>query len=545
MIDDDLDKLLTDVDGNNEFSSARNQELRSNEKMVRKGDKNLGDDYAGNNSVKYAELLRKYKSDPNINIFDVGYINIYKPLVDIIQNIKKELGNINHPPEVMSALNKYRYDFLRYLENVEKYYNDFLTTQNSSALTRKAKQEFTQYFKTEDVNKNRIDFLILKEIFLRLREYNSFIKKEFDSFDSRVEVLNLIAEGKELYAKIKDYSTQAISYINKLEKFLQYIALLLSISAEDMDVLEKDILNRIYYRSSMDYDYSLIFEEKEKKIIQKDDDFYEEELPDISEKKKDPTVTFRNNINADAKKSITGVKNLTFTPPGLRSWNTKEPYVILIGDKYDQNIEDLTKTVHFIKEESEAQNINASIKKAMLRSYTNPIGDIVAEYEAFIYRLIIEINSQISKKFDVDGNDLNLLIYHMGPQTYYNIIKQYLKTSNLGLCFKVISENKLARFIPEDFIRTKILNWFEGNIHSLKLNFDSIEDFNQIKNLVKTIFKQEMLVAMEKINQASNVFYNKTGKHIDKNAMLKKKSPELFGKYMIPVYRRFVDKMPF
>lgn len=541
MIDDDLDKLLTDVDGNSEFSSARSQELRSSEKIVRKSDKNLGDDYAGNNSVRYAELLRKYRSDPNILQFKKGYINVFKRFYEINEIIKSELNSTLHSEELMRSINKYKYDLIKYLENVDKYYNDFLTTQSNTAIVRKVKQEFTLFFKTENVTQQRIDFLVLKEMFLRLREYNSFIRKEYKDFDSRINVINLIADGKTLYNKLKDISDEALSYCNDIDKFINYIALVLSISEDDIDVLEKDMNNRIYFRSSMDYSYNSLFESHEDFKNEEKEEFENVHPPEHNLERektvKKQTVKIVNN----SKYRI----DFKFNPPGLRSWNTKEPYIIKIENDPQIDIDNLKATVFFIKNSEEASNINASIKKAMLRSYTDPVGDIVSAYESFIYKLIIGITQDISKKFNIDDDTLKLLIFHVGPGTYFNAIKNYIHITKVGICFKMLSDNKLSRYIPDTFIKTKILNWFEENINSLKLQFDSIEDYNKIKEIVKKTYKEQLINNMEKINQAANVFYEKTGKHIDKNAMLKKKSNDLFGIYIIPVYRRFVDKLPF
>lgn len=555
MIDDNLEKLLLNVDDSSNFSDVRNSNIKSHEKIVRKSDKNIGDDFAGQSPEQYSNNLNNQKSDPDIQTFNVGHINIFKYHEELMKEFMIVLNDINYSESVLQNLKKYKYNFLRNIESIEKLCNDYITTQSYSSLKRTAKQELPAYFPDGTVSDNRINFIILKEIFINLREYNSFIRKNLNDLTKDIEVVNLISEGKDLYSKLLEIIAKSISYCKKTDKFISFIALVLSIPDEDFDVLKKDIAKRIFYRDSMNYSFSDIFSHQ---ILNKKIEKPETPISEISQSenqhnnnkinnKKSSNSLEKNNIisssfNFDSPDTDIHIDNLLFNLPGKSSWNTKEPYLVHINNEgFEKNVEDLKKTIYFTKTHDEAKNMNANVKKAMLRNFSTNTAEKSAAYENFIINEIKNIIVEINSNFKMEANTKSLLIYHIGPGTFYKIIKNKFDTLFIGLCFKDIGENKLSRFIPNEFIKFTILNWFENNINILKISFDSIAFLNDIKSFVHNRYLEHQTEIMNKIATAAKHLYEKEGKVLDKNAMFKKKSKDLFGHSLYYIYKRFVD----
>ncbi len=550
MIDDELNRLLNDVDETNNFTQARDSNLRSQEKMARKSDKNTGDDFAGQSLQQYNQYINKLKSDKDILLFNCGYINIFQIHYDNCKKIEGALNDLSHPDSVQVALKKYKYSYLRNVENAIKYYNDFLSSQNDSSLKKKAKQDIGHFFQDGDYSDNKINFIVLKEIFLRLREYNSFIRKEFDDLRNGIDAISILSEGKDLYSVLADIIQNSLSYCRKTDRFIAYVGLTLSIPDNDLNVLEKDIYQRIYFRDEIKYDYNSLFDHTPLNLVNEVKDDLEYVLPKMEK----PSVQIES-VKAVKTASVpvgrpvtnnTNVESLNFNFPGHSVWNTKEPYTISINRiQYSKNIEDIQKIVYFTRSEDDVKMMSANVKRAMLRNVSGEKLNMSDEYSLFIYQYVSNICSIFSEKLDVSGENLDLTVYHLGPENMFKIIKNIFESDQIGLCFKDIGQNKLSRFIPDEFIKVRILNWYEENINSKNLQFNSIQQFNDLKSVAEEKYNNTLKSSMQKIELAAKQFSESSGKTLDKNAVLKKKSRELFTIPMMYLYKRFVEKTIF
>ncbi|MBN1499597.1 MAG: hypothetical protein JW982_05560 [Spirochaetes bacterium] len=549
MIDDELNRLLNDIDENADFTEARQSKLQNQKTTARKSDKNTGTDFAGQSLQQYNQLIFKLKSDKDILLFNNGYINIFNIHLDSSKQLELAINDINLPDTVIDTLRKYKYSYLRNIENIIKYYNDFISSQSDSNLKKKAKLDYNFFFTDQEYSDNKIDFLVLKEIFLRLREYNSFIRKEFSELRNSIDGLSILNDGKDLYNKLSDIISRSLSYCGKTDRFISYIGLVLSIADSDVNVLEKDIYNRIFYRDSLKYDYSSLFDHSPLNLKEENTD---EIIPDIKprikeqERVKPPAASVKpvsikskipENIDADM---------IKFSPPGKSVWNTKEPYVIFINrEAYLRNVEDLHKSIYFTASTDDVKLMNANVKRAMLRNVSGSQKEITDDYYQFINNTIRDIYSVFSDKLEVKDSLIDLIVYHMGPENIFKIIKNIFDSDQIGLCFKEIGPNKLSRFTPDEVIKVHILNWFEETINTKDLPFNSIQDFNDLKSLVEEKYKDMLNLSMTKIDHAAELYLKQSGKVIDKNTLLRRKSRELFSLPMIFLFKRFLERTIF
>ncbi len=548
---DDLDKLLLNVDNEVDFKTLKEDEIRTHEKTVRKGDRNIGDEQFDNNSSdSFESLFEKLKEKKEIQLFSENHLNGLKPHWNHIIDFKNILSDLTLPDPVIFALRKHKYNLLRSIENIERIYEDFITTQSYQNIEKIAKQDYPRFFPAMELDHQRMQFLILKEIFLRLREVNSHIRKEWKDLASNIKVMTLANESGAFVARCEDIIRNGINCCKDADLFLEFLAAILYIPRKDFDVLEKDIINRIYFRDSYDYDYKSQFklepsvkprnsntQQESKNNKNHDKKIALEESTGHSEKDNQG-----HNVNPEITEKI---RNL-YRVPGKSSWNTKEPYIIKIDPvKLDHNINDLKSSIVFIPESKSHEAVDALVKRAMIRSMHAEINGITIRYEEFIFKTIIKLVQNITSTYKEICEDMDLFIYHCAPMTVYNILLRRFHKESIGVIFKKISKLKIARILPSEYIKSLVMVWFNENVHTKELPYDRILDFNQIKTELQNRYNTEIENHLKKIKIAVEHHREKTGVILDKNVILHKRAFDLFNDIEVEVYLRFLDKTIF
>ncbi|HOA07004.1 MAG TPA: hypothetical protein PKM07_03825, partial [Spirochaetota bacterium] len=155
---DDLDSILNNIDDNSfDYKNVKDAEKVQQEKNARRSDKNTGE----TTEIKsgYIFEIKKYKSLEAVRAFQCGYSEYLNGHMLIAQKIKDAMNDMAVPSLVSDILKKHRYTFQKIVQNVEMYYNDFVTKQNPTALAKKLKADFHIFFTVEEPTSQRIDFL--------------------------------------------------------------------------------------------------------------------------------------------------------------------------------------------------------------------------------------------------------------------------------------------------------------------------------------------------------------------------------------------------
>ena len=559
---DDLDSILNNVDDNSfDYKNIKDAEKIQQEKSATRSDKNTGD--TAEIKSGYIFEIKKFKSLEAVRAFQCGYSEYLNGHMLIAQKIKDAMNDMAVPPLVSDIMKKHRYTFQKIVQNVEMYYNDFVTKQNPTALSKKSKADFHIFFTVEEQTVQRINFLSLKELFLRLREFNSKVKKEWNDIKAAFGVFNIVKEGAAYYQQYVQFAVEAMGICEKTDIFSGYLSVIIGIPEEDRDLLEKDIYQKIYFRETMDYSYDSLFVEDKKEV--KEEALHIDSLLDLEEKEQAETkkeIKKENPERLEVKSlTIDQIKvpsiitesdaellkfNLSdyFTLRGKLAWNTREPYVISISaPALDKNKQDLSNTILFIESKDDFLQLSGAIKRAMIKYQRDRNNAIPEKYEEFLFKKITLTLSDVASFFDLADN--KLFIYHIGPFTVWKIMKAVFDSEETGLCLKHLGDNKISRFFPDEFIKLSILKWFETNINIFDLPFDRIQDFNEIKKQITDKYESEKTVNLKKVSIAAAQHFLKTGNKISEFALLSAKAKELFGAMNIPVYQRFVDKSIF
>ena len=550
---DDLDDFLSDIDGVNDEEASHDESLRQSEEYARKGDRNIEDTAEGVDPEKqFADRVQRVIITDDIRAFQFGVIPYIKRHLEVADSFKGSLSDPAHSVSLEDILRKYKYTFLRNIENIEGYFEEYSAMLTSNALNKQAKKDFNIIFDGFE-DQNRLDFIALKDIFLRLREFNSKVKKEWDSLSSSIGAINLVSNGKLLYHDLENSVQSAVDICNGTDEFLNYISLVLAIPEDDHNILEKEIFKKIIFHKDFSYNYNDLFSIHEDEGKLEDDSTViresESAADSINKYDKIPESEPSQTEDLDreerdehySKPKDEFVPAISFTVVGTRSWNSREPYVIRMNnEKLEKDYQFLGSSFYFIDDSVSESSIEGEMKSAMVKYIGKRISNITEGYKKFIFHSIEQNLNEAFEFFSFTDNK-DLFVYHLGPFSVYKILVNIFQDRNIGYCYRFADGDKVTRFTAYEYIKESVLDWYMGNINCLSLPFDRMQEFDNIRKLISRKYYTEL----EKVNKVLDELLKKVKddkrKKINKYDLFKSKWNKWFGAANIIIYQRFIE----
>jgi len=568
VIDKDLDKILSDIEGSSDFESAREESIREKQRLARKGDINLDltpDGVSGEDAFR--ERIKKTEISDETRIFGKGAIVALQEHERIAKQFRKTITESDSTKALDQLLKKYNYTFIRFIENIEKLIRDYSVPLNLDTLRKKARKDFPVFFEGFEED-NKIDFLVVKEIFLRLREYNSRVRREWQELSKAVAVLNLNGEGKPLFQALNSISQAAQLFCKRTDDFVTYLARILSIPEDNMDVIEKEIANKIIYHDSFVYEYGALFSINERlprpaggvdELLRSSEEA--DGVPPVSAAAPSASDSGASGYEAPARFERTSspegrlrqqsgssesVAAVRCSVRGTRPWNTKEPYLMHVdGSKLDRDVEDLSRSFFFMDREYKDDAVQGEIKRGMLKFITDSSQNILRQYGEFILKFITSKTHEAGEFFGFAGDDCTLFIYHIGPLTVNRMLTAEFAATKIGYCYKYLDANKVTRFLPGEFLKARVLEWFENNINPLAMPFDSINKYEDIRRVVSKRYYSEVDAGNVRLNELVQKLRLGADPKFNRDEYFKSKWNEWFGVTNMVIYNRFVEKTIF
>ncbi len=432
-------------------------------------------------------------------------------------------------------------------------------------LDKNARKDFGRYFEGFE-EKNRVDFIALRELFVELREFNSLVKKEWSELSRSIGVINLSSAGKHLYQSLNGIIEPAITFCRATDYFLNYLAHVLAITGNDLDLLKSEVNDRTKYLDYFSYSYGDLFnleryQDSEGPVLH--------ELPGVDEaaesriEQSGTVMVDSAETSGDARESgiqekieseaetgsaeprVPGSVVPGFTVRGTRSWNTREPYIIRINsERLAREEDDLYSSFYYISEPIDERILEGELKRAMIRFMRDPGLNVYDEYGEFAMKFIFSTISTVADSFEI-GEARALFLYHLGPLTMHLITIDAMNSGGVGSCFKYIAGKRAARIIPAEFLKKKVLEWYDNTISVYNLPCDSIQEYETIRKIVT----KKYYAAVDENNKKLDLLIEKNGlaadRRFDRNEFFKTRWKEWFGSANIIVYNRFIEKTIF
>lgn len=556
MKDSDLDRLLSDLEGEVEYTGARKEIILQSQRIARRSDTTVEEIREGlDPEAAFRDSILDLLQGRDLGPFRGGVSDALKRHNIQVQQLKKFLSDTDGTASVVEVLKKYHYTFIKSIENIEMLYDEYAGSLSQEAVQRRAKKEYNVLFEGFE-QKNELDFLCLKELFLKLREFNSRIRKEWDDLYRNIGVIKLVPDGKDIYREMVTNVNEALGLCRSTDQFLYVLSRVLGIPEKDYDVIERDIFNKIVYHPAFPYQYDSLFILPEKYMGQELPGDVPDALPGSVG---NPGVSGAEGGNrqgisdASQGEARSGPGDdaplrqaFRFTVKGTRNWNVREPYIIKIDfSKLAADLDELKSSFYFIDRMDSESVLDGELKRAMMRYLNDRSKDITEYFGEFILKMVFLQVQELGNFFGLEGEKLHLLVYHLGPSSLNRILINYLQAKKLGFCFKYLQGSRVVRYVPLEFIKAKVLGWFEENINICTLPFDGIHEFDETRKTVSRKYYAEVDSYNKKLDQLIRQLKLDSNEKFNRGDFFRSKWNDWFGSANIVVYNRFMEKTIF
>lgn len=552
MIDDELDRLLQDIDSEKDYTVQKSHVRHFAETAP---------------ESQFDETLRDIPLPQKKNISEVGKFfkrglqqGIHRH-IELAKLLRSRLDIAEVPEQVVPIVKKSSYSIFKIVEDVEILTDKFINEINEASLKRKATKDFPLYFPDDYPDDNRLDFIVLKEIYVVLRSFNSLVKKDWVELEKQTALFNFAVGGKQLSSVLNDIVVEGNNLCKATDTLLELIAHHLGLLSHHYNLSDVDIRSKLQFNEYKSYSMQNVLNElvaSETERTQSESpwqDMQKTAYPSSAAGLEEPAHPTANHKQEqyDTGKSRTHPEYfsqaniVSFTVKGTKPWNTREPYILTV----DENVlniekEDLEYMVYYTKQQMTDDQIKSELRRALLRlSIDKEKYDIVEDFIEFINKKIVSVLRESVEYFDIPGNDELLFYYHLGPHTVCRLLLADIQITGEGYCFSSQDGKKIKKLVPYEFLKTIVLEWCQNNINNRDLPFDSVNALDLIRRQVSKKYFTEIDGFVAKIDAYLGTLNPETLKKLDRKSFIKQKALQVYNQKQILIFNRFVDRTIF
>ncbi len=552
MIDDELDRLLQDIDSDTDDTVQKAHVKHFTEHTFD------GELYETSHDIPLPE---KKNVSEVVTFYKRGIPNGIHRHIELAKLLRSRLDITEVPEQVVPVIKKSSYSIFKIVEDVEILTDKFFSEVNEANLRRKATKDFPLYFPDDYPEDNRLDFIVLKEMYVLLRSFNSIVKKDWEELEKQTSVFNFAEGGKQLSSVLNDIVAEGSSLCEATDVLLELIANHLGLLSHHYNLPDVDIRSKLQFSEYKSYTVQSLLSQldtSESRINQSesfDQDVHEtpqvispaglkEALDSNEYSKLSHYDTGKSNIQLE---SVTRQSAVPFTVKGTKPWNTREPYILPV----DENVlkienEDLEYMVYYTKTQLTDDQIKSELRRALLKLTIDKENyDIVEDFIEFISKKIVSVLDESAGYFDIPDNDQWLFYYHLGPQTILRLLVADIQLTGEGYCFISRDGKKIKKFVPYEFLKAIVLEWFENNVNNRDLQFDSVNALDLIRRQVSKKYFSEIDEFVAKIDAYLGTLNPETLQKLDRKSFIKQKAVQVYNQKQILIFNRFVDRTIF
>ncbi len=552
MIDDELDRLLQDIDSDKDFTVHTSNKKHYKDPIF---------------DSEHDEILRDVPVDEKKDISEVtkffkrGLSNGIHRHIELAKLLRSRLDITEVPEQIVPVIKKSSYSIFKTVEDIEILTDKFISEINEASLRRKATKDFPLYFPDDYPDDNRLDFIVLKEIYILLRAFNSLVKKDWGELERQSTVFSFAETGKQLASVLNDIIVEGNSLCKATDVLMEIIARHLGLLPYHYNLADIDIRSKLQFNEYKSYVLQNLLNELSTTAVEKNQsDELRPEIrhttPTISSNSSQETIALnkynKDNIYNEIKgktQSISVPQHtiVPFTVKGTKPWNTREPYILQI-DINVLNIEneDLEYMVFYTKNQMSDEQVKSELRRALLKlTIDKQKYDIVEDYIEFITKKIMSILQESVDYFQISDSDEWLFYYHLGPQTICRLLIADIQTTGEGYCFSSRDGKKIKKLVPYEYIKTIVLKWCENNINNRDLPFDSVNALDLIRRQVSKKYFSEIDEFVAKIDAYLGTLNPDTLKKLDRKSFIKQKALQVYNQKQIILFNRFIDRTIF
>ncbi|GIX40409.1 MAG: hypothetical protein KatS3mg129_0142 [Leptospiraceae bacterium] len=390
---------------------------------------------------------------------------LLRPHITISQEILNRLYQAQKDPKIKDIIEQYGSDLIEKLENVRKFYRIFIESNTNTALEIEASKLVKRFF-GENYKENHKNFIKMKRYIERLKSFYEQVSKLWKDIEGLIDTFLYINETKHIVEILKQKLADISLLNHQTDIFLKFLIKQLNISEFQYNPSNFTYTANITYNDNIDYTLEGLYESL--KILSQPQ-IITEKKESISFQKATETII----IESELKKFY---RNVIFTKIiGSKDWNrTKDYYLELNREDYQKDLDKFYQSVHVIYDQktfeesfqvfaSRRTPLNKDQLDEIFQYYLNMLQDIFNEnYHAIIHKDFAGIEKP------------TIFFYHIGANTFYNIIVEDLRDKRLGEI--MYNQNQvLIREFPYNIIKKLLIDWW-NDLTSL-LDIEDVDSY--------------------------------------------------------------------
>lgn len=455
---------------------------------------------------------------------------VMRPHITVSQEILNKLYQARKDPQIEKNIEQYGTDLIEKLENVRKFYRIFIESNTDEFLEKEASRLVKRFF-GDHFKENHKNFIKLKRYVEKLKSFYELIIKLWKDIQNLIDAIGYIIEIQIFVENLKNKISQIQILNHQTQMFLKIIENYIKIQEYQYNSTNLSYTIVVSYFDDIDYTLNGLYNYFTKMIsedlskMQQEEVLKKEVIHDVQ------SIVIESNLKRFYK--FTEYTKMI----GSKEWNrTKDYYLELNKQDYEHDLNKFYQAVHVIYNEEtfeEALQVYSSKRTPMEKTkleeiflyYINMIQDVFNEnYQMIIYEDFRGINHPA------------IFFYHIGVNTFYNIIKEDLRERKLGEIL-FLDNQVLVREYPYNIIKKILIDWWE--------DLTNLLDFEEVDSY--WIYSLQLNIVLKKYLSDYEIIKNHTKQtvYFDLDKYFFDHYKELIGIRKFYIYKRFYPTLLF
>ena len=435
--------------------------------------------------------------------------NGYQPLTDRQTALARSAIQVLSAPivsqEERRKLTVRRQEIDRALEEIQKLSRELANDLSPSSLEKAAQRDYHNIF-AGDISEHRLSFVQFLEACVYLNRYRKLTRESWELLEDSLRECE-IQLSSELYQQLTSNCLRPASEVHDaLVTYCERMGRILRLQADPLRGRQLSGLG--IYHPEIPYQLSTVFRENLNAWLDSvsggnaDDSGLAPEQLEMASLPERSTTPTGSSIPAPAKNNL---PDWRLDASGQAAFNQSSHYFF----QYDPRLleQEREKFAHVVYADTHMGADQQFIKSDFILNVSRKSRqeqaaiNVEEEYVNFLhsfFNLVVEISML---NVGIHPPERDVFIYHLGPQSFYNLTIKFLQEVNTGaLHRRAPGRQVITRFIPGELIKKTILEWWRSEILP-RLPDEQRNDPARLKNITGAVRRMHESLSKKAIEE--------------------------------------------
>lgn len=463
---------------------------------------------------------------------------VLRPHATVSQIILTRIYQARTQPETMMVIERYGSDLVEKLEEIRRFYRVYVETSSEDLLEKEASRLVKRFFQ-ENPTENQKNFIRMKRFYEKIRSFQDRVERHWSDVSKLIDTFGIIPETRPLVKDLPDrHLPEVNSLLRRTTLFLLHLKEYAKIEDQTLDTVTGNLTVRMVYNPRLNYTLQAALATEDPllaDLFKRDETKPEPEETGVTDER-----SIAHNIVLESR-SRRQARSTVFSVPilGSRDWNRSFHYSMEISmvdyqeerSRFDEAFlvvitrEDQEKAVH-LNQSAEARG--SGLARAV-------------EYHEQIVRILDETANRLVDEDFPGVAKREIFLYHMGPNTFYAMLSQTLRSLHIGDIFYLNDNNQVIRTTPELVLKKTVIDWWMERFENLDLEeVDSYLTYSRNLELMRTEY-----INLYELGREIRRKEEPGGSYRTFDTWLRKNRHRIFGLRRYEVFQRFFPDLLF